>query len=129
MSSQPIGVRISAATPEADLSACVWPGVTTIFYPRVESREQVERADTLVSRLERQRGIRPRTVEIRPLIETPAGVSRAHGIASSSDRIHAFGLGPHVALGGEALAYARGECELVARSLELTPVDVERVLD
>jgi citrate lyase subunit beta/citryl-CoA lyase len=124
-------VRISAATPEADLSAAVVPGVTAIFYPKVESPEQVQLADGLVHKLERLRGIRPGTVELCPMVETPIGVASAHAIASSSSRIGAFGVGPniHHALEGDALTYARAECELQALALGRRPLDLRYVPD
>jgi citrate lyase subunit beta/citryl-CoA lyase len=124
-------VRISRASPEADLSATVWPGVSTIYYPRVESAEEIQQVDAIVSRLEKLRGIRPGTIEIRPLVESPAGVSMADKIGSSSARIQALGAGPglHEALGDDALAYAISEVELHARALSLAPVDISYVLD
>jgi citrate lyase subunit beta/citryl-CoA lyase len=127
----PLGVRISVATPEADLSAAVVPGVSTIFYPKVDSPEQVQLADGVIHRLERLRGIRPGTVELCPMIETPQGVSSAHAIASSSSRIRAFGVGPniHHVLEGDALAYARAECELQALALGRRPLDLRYVPD
>jgi citrate lyase subunit beta/citryl-CoA lyase len=127
----PVGVRISVATPEADLSAAVVPGVSTIFYPKVESAEQVQLADRLVHRLEQLRGIRPGTVELCPMIETPKGVSSAHAIAASSSRIRAFGVGPniHHMLEADALAFARSECELQALALGRRPLDLRYVPD
>ena len=127
----PVKVRISVATPDADLDAVVWPGVEMVYLPRVETPEQVGHADAVIVRFERLRGIRPRTVQIRPLIETPMGVSAARAIARSSERVRAFGLGPQArnSMEGDALAYARGECELIARSRQIMPVDLEEVLD
>jgi citrate lyase subunit beta/citryl-CoA lyase len=127
----PVGVRISVATPEADLSGAIVPGVSTIFYPKVESPEQVQLADGLIHQLEQLRGIRPGTVEVCPMIETPKGVSCAHAIASCSSRIRAFGVGPniHHALEGDALVYARAECELQALALGQRPLDLRYVPD
>jgi citrate lyase subunit beta/citryl-CoA lyase len=126
-----ISIRISLASPEADLAAAVRPGVTTILYPRVESAEQIQQADVLITELERRRGIRPGTVELRALIESPKGVSMAHDIASSSPRLVAIGVGPNVGvtLDGDALGYASGECELHALASGLTPLNVQYVLD
>lgn len=128
---QGIGVRISRASPEADLAAAVWPGVSEIFCPSAESAEDIQRTADEIGRLERRRGLRPGTVEIRPLIESAVGVARAHDIAGSSERIRAFGTGPNLELnlGGDALEYARAECELHARALELAPRDMQHVLD
>jgi citrate lyase subunit beta/citryl-CoA lyase len=120
-----IHVRISAASPEADLAAAVWPGVASVIYPRVETARQIEEADACVARLERLRGIRPGSIEIQPLIESTRGVTHAPGIASSSPRIGAMGLGPAITLevGDEALNYARSECELHSRACGIVPLD------
>lgn len=71
------------------------------------------------------------------MIESPMGVVMAHEIASSSSRVHAFGVGPtmHVGLGvdpgsdADALMYARSECELHARARGIDPLDIRHVLD
>jgi citrate lyase subunit beta/citryl-CoA lyase len=130
-------VRISLASPEADLAAAVWPGVAAIYYPRAESVEQIQMADSVITRLERLRGIRPGAVEVRPLVESPRGVACAYAIASGSARIAVFGVGPNLADGlgvesgwdADSLMYARSECELAARALDLTPMVMEFVLD
>ena len=137
MSSRPsgTGVRISAATPEADLAAVVWPGVSTIYHPRTESADQIQAVAARIADLERARGIRPGSVAISPLVETPLGVSNAREIASSSARIRAFGVGPSIAAGlnvepeSDALIYCRSECELHARALGLDPMEIQPVLD
>ena len=132
-----INVRVSLGGCEADLAAIVWPGVSTVCCPRAESAGQVQDLDRSIGRLERLRGIRPGTISIRPLIETPKGVAGAYGIASASPRIEAFGPGPKLALHldvasapeGSALSYARSECELAARCLGLNPVATEYLAD
>jgi citrate lyase beta subunit len=124
-------VRISRATPQADLAAVVWPGVSTIYYPRTESAGQIQAVAARITELERLRGIRPGSVTVVPLVETPLGVSMAHEIASSSTRIHSFGVGPNIGIGldADSLMYARAECELTARAFGLEPLDIQQVLD
>jgi len=124
-------VRISRATPRADLAAVVWPGVSTIYHPRTESATQIRAVDARITELERLRGIRPGTVNVAPLIETPLGVALAREIASSSPRIQSFGVGPNIKmdLDADSLTYARAECELIARALKLDPLDIQQVLD
>ena len=130
-SSSGAGVRITVATPHADLAAVVWPGVSTIYHPRTESAEQIQAVAVRVTELERLRGIRAGTVHIAPLVETPLGVAMACEIASSSPRIRSFGVGPNIGmdLDADSLAYAQAECELIARALDLEPLDVQQVLD
>jgi len=125
------GVRISLATPEADLAAVVWPGVSTIYHPRTESAAQITAVTVHIDELERMRGIRPGTVRVVPLVETPLGVVMAREIAGSSPRIQWFGVGPNIGmdLDADALTYARAECELIARALDLAPLDIQLVLD
>ncbi|HEX6512299.1 MAG TPA: hypothetical protein VF157_08375 [Chloroflexota bacterium] len=122
-----LGVRISLAGAEADLEAVVWPGLGRVYCPRAENPEIIKRLDERIGRLERQRGIRPGMVSIQPLVESPQGVAKAYDVASASPRIQAFGPGPKLYLHldvdpapeADALSYARSECELVARALDL----------
>ena len=125
------GIRISAVSPEADLLAAVRPGISSIYLSQVETPQAVADADALVTRLERLRGIRPRTIALRPLIESPIGVATVHDIAGKNERIDALGTGPHIdrELGGDSLEYARAECELAARVLQLTPIDIAAAVD
>jgi citrate lyase subunit beta/citryl-CoA lyase len=123
----------------------VWPGVTAVYCPRAESAAEIQAVARRIDDLERLRGIRPGTIGVTPLIESPQGVSMARAIAASSGRIRAFGVGPNlsiglgvephlsIGLGGEpdtdGLRYAKGECELHARAVGLNPVDTEYILD
>jgi citrate lyase beta subunit len=120
-----VQVRISAATPDADLGAAVWPGVTSVECGRVESAEHIERVDVEISRLERIRGIRPGRIEIIPIVESTGGVAHAPAIAASSPRVHQLALGPSITLevGEDALDYARYECELHARAVDVNLLD------
>ena len=129
--SEGIGVRISAATPEADLDAVVWPGVAVVYYPSAERPEQLQQADARINHLERLRGIRPGTIELRPMIESLQGVSRVGELAASSRRVQALGLGPriHLSVADEALDYVQSECELQARALGLRAAHSMPVLD
>jgi citrate lyase subunit beta / citryl-CoA lyase len=130
-------VRISLASCEADLAAVVWPGLSGVCCPSMESAGQVQRIEEVIGHYERLRGMRPGTVAIQPFIETARGVANAYDIASSSPRIEAFGPGPKLYLQldvepapeGEALLYARSECELVARTLGLEPVATQYLAD
>src|SRR5258708_15783848 len=121
-----VSVRISLATPEADLAAVVQPGVSTVLVPKVETVQQLETIDALITELERRRGIRPGTIEIRALIESPQGVTMANDIALSSPRLRAMGVGPHMGLrladAGDGSAYASAEGGLRALASGLTPL-------
>lgn len=128
-----IQVRINHMYWEADLEATVWPGLSGILYPKSESAEEIRRVDAKITTLERARGMRPGSVEIQPLIETPRGVVNSYEIAQSSPRIKSFGGGGGIGVdvgrdfgveiipgAPQAVGDYNAECELVARGLEMT---------
>ena len=55
-------VRINKPFLVADLAAAAWPGLTGVMLPKVESGAEVVEAATLMTDLERQRGILPAVV-------------------------------------------------------------------
>jgi citrate lyase beta subunit len=126
-----ISVRITRAAPEADLEAAVWPGLSTVYYPRAESPAEIQVVAARIDALERLRGVRPGTIGVVALVESPRGVSMARAIAHSSDRMRGFGVGPNLnlVLDGDALFYSRGECELHARVLDLDSLACGSALD
>ncbi|MFC1935712.1 HpcH/HpaI aldolase/citrate lyase family protein [Chloroflexota bacterium] len=126
-----VGLRINCACAEADVKAAVWPGLSRIWHPKTEHAEQVRKLDELITRFERERGIRPGTVEIYAMIETALGVANAYEFASASPRVRVFGgatgydmsldMGIDMFVGFDQFVYNRGECELVAHALGLEP--------
>jgi citrate lyase subunit beta/citryl-CoA lyase len=121
--------RINHDTVVADLEAIVWPGLQRINYPKAEYAAEIRQIDALLTRLERERGMRPGTVEIGANIETAVGVANAFAIASASPRIKEFGgatgydmsrdLGVEMFVGFDQFVYGKGELELAARTLGL----------
>ena len=77
----------------ADLRACVWPGLTGIIIPRLESAQGVAEADDVLSQLEEERGLLPQTLQIVASVETARGNLGAMEIALSSPRIWGMTLG------------------------------------
>ena len=77
----------------ADLTACVWPGLTGIVLPRLETVEEVQQADRLLSQLEGERGLSPGNLEIVASVETARGNYNSMEIARSSSRISSITLG------------------------------------
>ncbi len=129
-----VRVRINHLYWAADLDGTVWPGLSSISYPKGESAEQIRRMDSTISDLERRRGIRPGTVEVHPIIETVRGVVNLYELATSNPRVSSFvggGVGFDIARGlaTEAMAvtrrvlddYSIGEEYLVSGALGLTP--------
>ena len=123
--------RINHDLIDADLDAIVWPGLSKVNYPKAEYPEEIEKIDRIITRLERERGIRPGTVEIGADIETAVGVANAREIASASARVKEFGgaagydmsrdLGVEMFVGFDQFVYGKGEVELAARALTLEP--------
>ena len=77
-----------------DIDAAVYPGLTGIHLPKVESAEQIHRMDALIEAKEKERGIVPKTLIVSARIETPLGLLSAQAIADASSRIDSFGVGP-----------------------------------
>src|SRR5215208_2217725 len=122
--------RINHDTVEEDLEGAVWPGLTRIKYPKAEYAHEIRRLDEIITRLERERGIPPGTVEIDPGIETAVGVTNIFEIAGASPRVREFGastggydlsrdLGVEMFVDFDQFVYPRGEAELAARTLGL----------
>lgn len=77
----------------ADLHASVWPGLSGVVISRTEWPQQIAEADALLSQLEAQRGILPRTLEIVAALETARGNHEAYGISTASRRVRGLTLG------------------------------------
>jgi len=76
-----------------DVEASVWPGLDGIFFPKVETGEQVRALDLLLTDLERKRGIPPGHIKISVIAETLKGYLRVEEITGASDRIDSLSLG------------------------------------
>jgi citrate lyase subunit beta/citryl-CoA lyase len=122
--------RINHDYVQADLEGVVWPGLAKVAYPKAEHAGEVRLLDTIITRLERERGIRPGTVEIGPNIETAVGVSNVFEIAAASPRVREYGsstggydlsrdLGVEMFVDFDQFVYVKGEAELAARTLGL----------
>lgn len=115
----------------ADLEGVVWPGLSKVNYPKAEHAQEIRKLDEIITRLERERGIRPGTVEIGANIETSVGVANCREIAAASPRVKEFGgasgydmsrdLGVEMFVGFDQFMYGKGEVELAARALGLEP--------
>ena len=104
-----VAVRINndPALISDDIEASVWPGLSSLSIPKVETAAEVERLVTQVERLERARGIPTGHVKLSIAIETPKGILACESIATSSPRIVTMGVGPedyYLSLGVEPSA-------------------------
>ncbi len=123
--------RINHDLMEADLNAVIWPGLMMVNYPKTEHAHEIRRMDEIITRLEAERGIRPGAIEIGANIETAVGVANAYEIVSASARIRDFGgasgydmsrdLGVEMFVPFDQFVYGKGEVELTARALGVTP--------
>jgi citrate lyase subunit beta / citryl-CoA lyase len=77
----------------ADVAAAAWPGLTGIMLPKVESGAEVAEAATLMTDLERQRGIEVGALELIVLLESALGVWNIRDIVTASPRVTQVGLG------------------------------------
>lgn len=129
-------VRINALTTPfayADLIAAVRDGLSGIVLPKVESRGQVATADWLIAQLESEHGLTANSVELLPIIETAAGLTRLDEIATASPRIRrlTFGAGDFTldtnmdwTPGNEGVLWARIRTVVASRAAGLaSPID------
>jgi citrate lyase subunit beta/citryl-CoA lyase len=121
-----ITVRINHDTWAEDIEAALWPGVSTISFPKAESGDEIRQVAALLDRLELERGIMPGATRIAPGIETVAGLYHAAEIAAASPRVTGIGgpapvdfatdLGIELNPALDQLEGARGELDLIARA-------------
>jgi citrate lyase subunit beta/citryl-CoA lyase len=78
---------------KGDVEASVWPGLDGIFFPKVETGEQVQDLDRLLTELEQKRGIPPGKVKISIIAETLKGYLNMEETVQASDRIDCLSLG------------------------------------
>lgn len=76
-----------------DVEASVWPGLDGIFFPKVETGEQVRALDRLIGDLEQKRGIPAGHVKISIIAETLKGYLNVQETTGASDRIDSLSLG------------------------------------
>lgn len=78
---------------QGDVEASVWPGLDGIFFPKVETGQQVRDLDRLLTELERKRGIPAGHVKISIIAETLKGYLNMQETTSASHRIDSLSLG------------------------------------
>ncbi len=137
-------VRVNAmASPYCfrDLTETVGPGVDGVVLPKVESAADLHAIDWMLANLERERGLPVGRIELMPIIETAAGISRIDRILQArslkpysgiwrvrrvafgaGDYSHDLGLSP--THDEPELAHARARLVLASRAAGLEgPVD------
>lgn len=85
-------VRVDKSNLQASLEAAVWPGLTGIMLPQVESAADVSRAEQIVTALERERGMTVGALLFIVLLESARGVWDIRTIVTASPRVSQIGL-------------------------------------
>jgi len=90
-----VAVRINRPISQArlDLEASIWPGLTCVALPKVESAEELRVRADIITALERRRDIPEGTVQMAVAVETALGVVKAYEIAAASPRTVSIGVG------------------------------------
>ena len=123
--------QVDSRALEADLGACVWPGLTGIVVSRAESPAQIEQAATQLARLERERGMASETVKIVVALETAPGNHAAYDIGRASPRVCGLTLGradlimdlrPEPDNEIHLMAYLMQRLIIIAGALDVTPI-------
>ena len=76
-----------------DLEAVVWPGVSGVVIPRLESRRQVRDCHRCLAELESRRGIPANSLQIVASLDTAVGNQRAMELVTASHRVWGVTLG------------------------------------
>lgn len=88
-----IQVRINREFEEEDLDATVIPGLTALMIPKCETAEGIKRLDSLVTQLEKDRGLPEGKIQFDLIFETAKGILHVEQIAMACPRIVAITTG------------------------------------
>ena len=86
-------VRIDRDTRWADVRAAVHRGIKGIVFPGPEEAAEVVELDELISKMEKERGVEPGTIELALILESAKGFWNAASLAQASPRVTALGVG------------------------------------
>jgi citrate lyase subunit beta/citryl-CoA lyase len=116
-----------------DMTAVVSEGLSGIMLPKASCAEDIRAADSLITKLEQQNGLKEGSIEIVPLIENAQGVYFAYDIAKSSDRVKrlAFGsvdftldINAELSKEGTEILFARSQLVIHSRAAgKESPID------
>ena len=117
----------------ADLAAVMPAAPDVVLLPKVTTAEQVTELERAVCRLESDVGMRLRSTELVPNIESALGLVNAQAILSASPRVTAAlaggedmaaDLGAERTRGGAELAYVRARMLVDSRAAGILPIDM-----
>jgi citrate lyase subunit beta / citryl-CoA lyase len=86
-------VRINKPYLHADIEAAVWPELTGIMLPKVDTAAEVVEAADVLTDLEQQRGIAAGSLQLIILLESALGVWNIRDIVTASPRVTQVSLG------------------------------------
>jgi len=86
-------VQIDPQNHEANLRACVWPGLSGVVVSRAESAAQIESIDKHLLLLEKERRLSAGSTGMVLALETARGNQDAYAIATASKRVRGLTLG------------------------------------
>jgi citrate lyase subunit beta/citryl-CoA lyase len=78
---------------KADLEAAIGGGLDGLLFPKARGAAQIRELDVLIREQEMDKGVRPGTVVLIPMIESARALLRCEEIALASTRIAALALG------------------------------------
>lgn len=81
-----IYIRVNKPFVDADLPYAVWPGVDRIMLPKTETAAEMRHAHEIISRLEKERGLPPGSIELSPMIESALGAVNIHELLTATPR-------------------------------------------
>jgi citrate lyase subunit beta / citryl-CoA lyase len=86
-------VRVNKPYLYADIDAAVWPELTGIMLPKVDTTAEVTEAAGILTDLEHQRGIEAGSLQLIILLESGLGVWNIRDLVTASPRVTQVGLG------------------------------------
>ena len=117
---------------EDDLLEVVRRGLEGVVLSKTESVDEIEKADNLLTQLERERGMAAGTVALAPLVETAKGIMWAREICAASPRLTAaiFGaedyatdIGVKRTETSEEILWARTALAVACHAAGIVPID------
>ena len=117
---------------EDDLTAVVKPGLDGIILSKSDSRATVERADSYLGLLERQRQMAAGSVSIIALVETASGIMNCREISEASARLTGIAFGAedlatdmHIQRSreGDEIRWPRAQLAIAAHAAGLVAID------
>ena len=124
-------VQIDPQNHEANLRACVWPGLSGVVVSRAESAAQIESIDKHLLLLEKERRLSAGSTGMVLALETARGNQDAYAIATASKRVRGLTLGradlvmdlrPEPSGEIHLMPYLMQRLIIIARAVGVTPL-------